>query len=59
LNDSDLGSGLSEVEFVSIEEVAEIESLTKVTRKEGNSESSGDTGLQPPEESSLEEDDVE
>ena len=59
LDDSDLGSGLSEVEFVNCEEVSEIESGTEVTRKEGNNESSGDTGPQPPQKSSLGEDDQE
>ena len=44
---------------MNFEEVAEIESLTEVTRKEGNSESSGDTGPLPPEKSSSGEDDVE
>ena len=59
LDDSDLGSGLSEVDVVNFEEVSEIESGTEVTRKEGNIESSGDTGPQPPEKSSLGEDDQE
>ena len=59
LDDSDLGSGLSEVDVVNFEEVSEIESGTEVTRKEGNNESSGDTGPQPPEKSSLGEDDQE
>ena len=59
LDDSDLESGLSEIDVVNIEKVAEIDSVTEVTRKEGNNESSGDTGPQPPEKSSLGEDDQE
>ena len=59
LDDSDLESGLSEIDVVNIEKVAEIDSVTEVTRKEDNSEYSGVAGSLPPEMSSLGEDDYE
>ena len=52
-------SGLSEIDVVNIEKVAEIDSVTEVTRKEGNSESSGVAGSLPQEKSSLGEEDYE
>ena len=59
LDDSDLESGLSEIDVVNIEKVAEIDSVTEVTRKEGNSESSGVAGSLPQEKSSLGEENYE
>jgi hypothetical protein len=59
LDDSDLESGLSEIDVVNIEKVAEIDSVTEVTRNEDNSESSGDAGFLPSEKSSSGEDDYE